>query len=319
MLRSIAKNMALLRDRSKRAAEAAQRAATKAEDIRTELLLGPFSHLPGQVGRLEGLAQGDRVATPRRDRRPVGLIPSPATEFDAVFLINLDRDVDRLAHVTKMLERHGIQFERFAATDGSAPEHAQEWQRYRTEGPQLPPERYTGERLIESAGAWGYLKTMESLLVEAKKRGLDRILVLDDDVMLHRQFQGRFAEACSELPTDWKLVYLGSAQADPSKTRPYRDHLVHPGAMANGSYAVAMDASVFDQALAATRRFDWPFDAGALREIDASYPDGVFAVDPPLVLANVADSSIRPGRAMDAHAAKHGWDLDAYEQPLRPS
>jgi GR25 family glycosyltransferase involved in LPS biosynthesis len=160
---------------------------------------------------------------------------------------------------------------------------------------------------------------MESLLTDAKHRGIDRILILDDDVMLHRDFQKRFVEAWSELPDDWVLVYLGTAQADPSKVTRYSDHLYHPGAMANGSYAVAIDAAVFDQALASIRRFDWPFDAGALREIDAAQPGRVFSIEPPLVLANVADSSIRPGRAMDAHAAKHGWDLSDYEEPLGPS
>jgi GR25 family glycosyltransferase involved in LPS biosynthesis len=246
-------------------------------------------------------------------------VPSPDTEFDAVFVINLDRDANRLAHTGSMLERHGVPFERFAATDGSTSENVKAWQDYQDEGPQLPPERYTGQRLIESPGAWGYLKTMEALIQEARRRGVHRMLIFDDDVMLRRDFQKRFADAWAELPDDWRLIYLGTASADPSKVIRFSDHLYHPGSMANGSYAIALDASVFDQALASIRRFDWPFDAGALREIDAAYPDRVFAVDPPLVVANVADSSIRPGRAMDAHAAKHGWDLSDYEEPLGPS
>jgi hypothetical protein len=39
-------------------------------------------------------------------------------------------------------------------------------------------------------------------------------------------------------------------------------------------------------------------------------------VDPPLVIADVSRSGIRPGRDMDAHATKHGWNLFEYEDPL---
>ena len=316
MLRSVSHNMALVRDRSKRAVDTAQRTAQRVEEIRTQLLFGPIAHLPGPLGRLEGGTDGDAPARQPGTPRPGGSIPHPTTEFDTVYVINLDRDIDRMRHTAVMLDKHEIPFERFSAVDGSAPEHTEAWNQYQTERPQLPAERHTGRRLIESPGAWGYLKTMDALISDARERGLARILVFDDDVMVHREFQVRFAQAWSDLPADWRLVYLGSASADPSKIAPYSDHLYHPGAMANGSYAVAIDRSVFDQALASIRRYDWPFDAGALREIDASYPDRVFVVDPPLVLANVAKSGMRPGRPMDAHAEKHGWSLEDYEQPL---
>ena len=77
---------------------------------------------------------------------------------------------------------------------------------------------------------------------------------------------------------------------------------------------VALDSSVFDQAIASTSRFDWPFDAGALREIDAAYAQSVFAVSPPLVIADVSSSAIRGGRSLADHASKHGWDLSLYER-----
>jgi hypothetical protein len=77
-----------------------------------------------------------------------------------------------------------------------------------------------------------------------------------------------------------------------------------------------MHGSVFDQALAAIARFDWPYDAGALREINASYPNQTFAIDPPLIIADVSESAIRPGRDLEEHARKHGWDLSDYAAPF---
>ena len=312
-LRDVRRDLEMLRRRTKVTFESTQRAATRVEEVRKEVFLGPLAHLPGQIGKLEGWLHAQE-ATPAGHRG--GLPPTPQTEFDAVFLINLAADREKLAHTRAMLEKHGIEANRFEAVDGLAAEFDDEWAQYSSRSADLPPERYTGQPLIESRGAWGYLKTMHALLSHAKEHKLNRILILEDDIMLDRRFSERFAQIWPRLPHDWRLVYLGSAQVDRSKMGSVSDDLYHPGGMANGSYAIALDGGVIDQALASIERFDWPFDAGALREIDAAYPDKVFAVDPPLVLADVSSSSIRPGRDLATHASKHGWNLADYEAPF---
>ena len=313
-LRDVSHNMEMLRRRTKQTAENSTRTASRIEEVRQELMVGAFSHLPGQVGKLEGkLRQGE---TDVAAVRPAASPASPGTEFDAVFLINLDADARRFEYVSAMLESHGIAFERFPASDGNDPQFDDAWQAYISDGLELPRERHTGQRLIESRGAFGYLKTMQRLLIAARQRQLGRVLVLEDDVMLHNSFGAMFIQTWAELPNNWKLVYLGSAQVDRKKITPFSEHLYHPGTMANGSYAFAIDSSVYDQALASIERFDWPFDAGALREIDASYPSQVFAADPPLVIADVSQSAIRPGRELVAHSDKHGWNLEDYAKPF---
>lgn len=315
-VRRISRDMELLRLRTKNTAENTMRASNRIEEVRRELMLGTFSHLPGQVGRIEGqLRRGSGTA--EEAPGPVGTTVNAV--FDAVFVINLPANQARFAHVAKMLTQHGIEFERFVARDGDDPQYDLEWESYTSRGLQLPREQYTGQHLIESRGAFGYLKTMERLLTEAQQRGLGTILVLEDDIMLHNRFAELFTEIWAEVPADWKLVYLGSAQVDRTKIVPVTAHLYHPGAMANGSYAIALHSSVFDQALAAVARFDWPFDAGALREIDAAYPSQTFAADPPLIIADVSRSAIRPGRDLEAHSRKHGWNLNDYAAPFAES
>ena len=312
-LRRISQDMELLRQRTKVTAENTMRASSRIEEVRRELMLGTFSHLPGQVGRIEGKLR----SAPGSSREASGAAGTTVNAvLDAVFVVNLPVDRARFAYVAEMLTEHGVEFERFTASDGNDPQYDAEWERYRESGLELPREHYTGQRLIESRGALGYLKTMERLLAEAQRREARTILVLEDDIMLHKSFARLFADTWAELPSDWKLVYLGSAQVDRDRITPYSDHLYHPGAMANGSYAVALHSSVFDQALAAIARFDWPFDAGALREIDASYPNQTFALDPPLIIADVSASAIRPGRDLAAHSRKHGWNLDDYAAPF---
>jgi GR25 family glycosyltransferase involved in LPS biosynthesis len=276
-----------------------------------ELVHGPISHVPGQVARMEAALPPSRSTSQPALRTDAS--PTPDAEFDQIYVLNMASDTAKLAHLSEMFGRHRVSFVRFAAIDGNDHEFDAEWAEYEGEGPVLAAEKKMNRRLIESSGAWGYIKTMQAVLEDARSHSHRRILIFDDDVMLHRDFQNQFAIVWAELPDDWKLVYLGSAQADPSKLSNYSDHLHHPGGMANGSYAIAMDSSVIDQALTAASRFDWPFDSGALREIDVAYPTKVFAVTPPLAITEVSVSSIRKSRDMDAHVAKHGWNLADYE------
>ena len=311
ILSGLREDMALVRDRTRSVAENVNRTSERLEEIRVELFRGSYSHVPAQVARIEA----EIVTREPSDGRPVETVNdhiTPNDVFDRVYVLNLDRDTRKLAATTRLLEGAGIRFERFPAVDGSAERFDEAWGEYSGAKPILPQERHVGERLIESRGAWGYLHSMRALLTHALAHDLRRILVLEDDVMLHRDFAERFASVWAELPSTWRLVYLGSVQARRDTGTPVSDQLIHPDGVANGSYAIAIDHSVFAHLIAAIDRFDMPFDAGALREVDVAYPDDVFAVVPPLVIADVSESSIREGRDLDAHADKHGWDRAAY-------
>jgi GR25 family glycosyltransferase involved in LPS biosynthesis len=236
--------------------------------------------------------------------------------FDRIYVLNLAADTDKLATTTATLTAFGIDFERFDAVDGAAPEFDDEWQAYQESDLSLPQEHHLNEHLLESRGAWGYLKTMRALLAEAKEEGLSNVLVLEDDVLVHRDFSSLFARSWSEVPSNWKVVYLGSVQAAADRSERVSDHLYNPGAMANGSYAVAIDSSVFDHLIGVIDRLDMPFDSGALREIDVAHAAQVFAMDPPVIIADVSRSTIRDGRSLEAHADKHGWSLGDYTTKL---
>ena len=311
-LRGLSNDIRLIRDRSQILTQQGELTTRRVAELHAEITEGPTSHVAGQVARLEGKV-AELAGT---HARPVGPRPERvtlSTVVDAVFVLNLDQDVERWQHTTDMLTRHGISHVRFPATDGRSPDLDTEWDAHVAAMTPGSADFSTDDMPTRSRGTWGYLKTMQKLLTHAIDEGLQRILVLDDDVMLHREFATRFETVWAEVPDTWRMVYLGSAQAEPDVVTAAGSHLYHPGAMANGSYAIMLDSSVFGQALAAVERFDRPFDAGALREIDAGYPDDVFAVTPPLVVADVSTSAIRPGRSMEEHAAKHGWNLDDYE------
>ncbi len=234
--------------------------------------------------------------------------------IDAVFVLNLRQDIAKWSVTAEALSRHELAFERFPAVDGNREELAAEWRAYVAQGLQTEEEHRLGRRLIESPGAWGYLKTMEALLETAKARELQRFVVFDDDVLLHHRFGGLVAAAWKELPPDWMLVYLGCTQTDWTVAESYSDHLYRPAGMANGSFAYALDAAVFDMALEEVRRLAAPFDVGALQAIDRAHPSRTFAVRPQAAAADVTASSIRRPRDLTDAASRAGWDPADYER-----
>lgn len=175
----------------------------------------------------------------------------------AVFVLSVRSFADRIAHINAELARHGIEFEFVFEFDANA----------------IPPE------LIDRMFAPSDLKlSHQSLVLKhvrtwqlAIERGLQRVLVFEDDAVLAPDFAPRLAEALAEadaLPAGW-LLYLG------------RGNNQHVGArdgpaLLPGGLLPATDALVFDveaarrrlaylQTHRITRPADW-----LTREIDAA-------------------------------------------------
>ena len=110
--------------------------------------------------------------------------------FDKVYVLNLQHRGDRMATVSERLAREGITFERFSATDGSV--MAPLWRTMRNT-------HFTNPNYL--ACAVSHL----SILRQAEREGLNRVLIVEDDVVVRRGLSG----GIPELP-DWQdVLYLG--------------------------------------------------------------------------------------------------------------
>jgi hypothetical protein len=117
-------------------------------------------------------------------------------------VLNLDADRNKWTVTAGMLASCGLEFERFPAVDGGTEDNVAEWRAYEARGLELPLEQQISRRLIQSTGAWGYLKTMRGVLTQAKRNRYRSILVFDDDIMIHRQAREMLLATLAELPTD---------------------------------------------------------------------------------------------------------------------
>jgi GR25 family glycosyltransferase involved in LPS biosynthesis len=265
--------------------------------------------------------------------------------FERILVLNLDRRQDRWYTVSKQFARFGIQAERMKAVDGMSSEIAAEYEAYRalplvTVSDDVPAVRSdselylkyasqrariayiegkSGRKAITSAGAWGYLRSYEHVLERALEEQIESLLVFDDDVVLHNDFQAIFSEVMNQLPSNWLILQLGTLQYNWSEpwvqwrgTRLYQTN-----GSAIGSHAVGMRFDIYPYLLDHVKRMDLPYDVGALSAATHAFPDRCFVIYPNLAIQRLHDSDIgtsefQKGRSVREVAETYQWQLSNY-------
>ncbi len=118
-----------------------------------------------------------------------------------VFLINLDRDPDRLAHMRATLERAGLAFERVPAVLGL---EMPDW---------VKPYFLDAAGKIASTLRIGEVGCYASHLVVARRmidENIPLALVFEDDLELADGFVPLIAEAVRKLPAGWDILRLSN-------------------------------------------------------------------------------------------------------------
>jgi glycosyltransferase involved in cell wall biosynthesis len=243
------------------------------------------------------------------------------TFFDHIYVLNLARRPDRCCDMIRKLTQMRIKAEFFTAVDGYAPENLEEFTEY-LNSPIDAEHAHEMEirlkrKVIYSPGGWGILKTYLNLFKDAGKRGFERILCLEDDVIFSKSFEKRFRETSTKLPGNWKLLYLGASQHTwengvdlilPDTSNPYYLPL-----NTDSSFAFGIHKSLFGELAAEITRMNCPFDSGPLRTISKKHRGNCFVLYPNLVIADVEESDITLSRKMNDFAALARWNLDEFD------
>lgn len=109
--------------------------------------------------------------------------------FDKIYCINLDRRPDRWEdNCLPQFKKIGLDVERFSATDGKELK--------------LPQGHVYSAEL---AGSYSHL----NVLKEAKKNNVEKLLLLEDDVVFTENVNELFNNVINNVPTDWDYLFFG--------------------------------------------------------------------------------------------------------------
>jgi GR25 family glycosyltransferase involved in LPS biosynthesis len=239
--------------------------------------------------------------------------------FDRIYVMNLDRRNDRWERMQRVAESYHLNLTRFPAVDRSLEPHRKAWESYAGEPLQQLPEgiepladykdkflKYhhyiarvhfmetkLNRKAIQSPGALGYSLSYIRILEDAIGHDYQRILILDDDLVLHKSFNFEFEKHFENLPEDWKIIKLGTMQHqwEPWIT-PGDAMFYHCHGSSIGSFAVGISGKVFLPLLFYAGKFDLPVDEGAVFHIQNVYSRNCFIFMPNLAIADLSESDI---------------------------
>lgn len=201
-----------------------------------------------------------------------------------VFLINLDRDEARLAHMSDELGAAGLAFERVPAVQGSAAPGG------------------VAEYFLDTSGAIASsLKRGEvgcyasHLMIHERilRERLGPVLVLEDDLRLPADFGSLLASLLATLPADWEIVRLSNAPKSayvPLAALGAGRELVRYSKIPNNTGAYLINERGAARFLAGPRPRRRAVDEDLRRPWD--FGPTSYGVVPPPVISNIFDSTI---------------------------
>lgn len=155
--------------------------------------------------------------------------------FDKVYCVNLDRRVDRWTECLNEFQKHRIEVERFSALDGTLLDNL----------------------TILLPGQLGCKLSHLSIIEHAKNNNLKSLVILEDDVEFHQNFNVELDECMSHLPETWNMIFMGA------------NHIQHPTRLndriykLNYSYSAhcyAIHNSVYDLLIELLKSSSEPLD-----------------------------------------------------------
>lgn len=247
--------------------------------------------------------------------------------YDQIYIINLKHRTDRWERMVKNFELLNIQnYQRFEAINGLETSIKNFWHYNKI---------HNKNYKVNSPGALGYLLSYYHILIEAQKRKYQQILVLDDDIILHKDYKKILSTY--NHPKKFKLIYYGVCHQlhnqnlhnlSITTSNKLESSLINIKLFKNlfgsgnidGSFMMGISYSVFNDLILATKNSLLPFDSGPLRTLYNKFLYECFVFYPNLVIQDMTDSDIQNSTEDDnlnyqkkKKLINHwGWKLDDY-------
>ena len=233
--------------------------------------------------------------------------------FDKIYILNLERRQDRWNIMKNRLNDKNItSCIRYIGIDGNLHYYKCQYDKYS----KLPFNKYDHlykRKAIPSSGSWAILLSMHSLLKDAVKNNYKKILVLQDDIIFHNDFNNLFKKKINKISENWKLLYLGASQKKWEKIIINNETDYYNSYNTDGAFAVGIDCSVFDTLLKEIEKIQAPFDSGALQFIQKKYKDECFVFFPNIIIADVRDSDCRESRNIKQYSEVFKWNIGDFD------
>ncbi|MEX0596684.1 MAG: hypothetical protein WD512_09300, partial [Candidatus Paceibacterota bacterium] len=170
-----------------------------------------------------------------------------------------------------------------------------------------------GNIILKRPGEYAYLLTWIKLLRKGMSAGWQKLLVLEDDVLLCDNFESKARKWLTcDVPTNAVAWLLGATQLPHLRGAINYNGSYFKPSKTDGSFAIGLDSEVFPFLLSEIKKMDGPLDSGPLRALYTKYNNQCYAAFPYLVIADVSDSTIRTSKNLGKVAEQLEWNLEDF-------
>lgn len=240
------------------------------------------------------------------------------TYFDKIFIINLDRRNDRWKKMEHKLKKNNIHnYQRISAIDGELCQN--KIHEKHTLFCKMIQNSIDSKKQPLLKGEVGLILSTIEVLKIAIKNKYKRILLLDDDILFHKDFNNQFINIIKNVK-DWRLLYLGSTYSfyKPLKIQKYIGHFTQDIERFWGTYAYAIDSSIYKEYMLLLMNSLTPLDSEPIHTLLHKYYNECFMIYPNLIIADVSDMSDIRGLKYDReyYSKIYKWDLQLYDDSI---
>lgn len=177
--------------------------------------------------------------------------------FKYSFVINLDKDIHRMKTLEPELKREGIQFERFSAILGKDLDlNSNKCNKYFTENAKKTLKRGQMGCSMSHITIWETIANMNDANDD------DIFFIMEDDIIVPKNFYKRLETYTKELPNDWDMCLLGTNSMYGKK---YSKHLLFKNKSSKhsgnwGLYAYMIKKSTANKLLKTCEQMDSTID-----------------------------------------------------------
>jgi len=218
--------------------------------------------------------------------------------FDKIYVLNLEKEKERMLNISNNLNKMNILFERFDAFGENNIEVQNSFNKIKNDD----------SALIKSIGATGCLFSHRAIINDAIKNNYSNILIFEDDVLFDNNFLEKI-KYIRLIPNNWSLLYLGASQHDWSNFKPKKFY--YDALKTDGTFAYAIKRNAFKEILNLSSDLKHPID-WYLRKYQEKNTDKCFVIYPNICIADVTSSSIRSPRDQVQHSQKMRWNLNNF-------
>ena len=232
--------------------------------------------------------------------------------FDKIFVLNLDKRIDRWTNIIKQFEYYDIyNFERYSAIDGSTKEISSKFKKIQNENKSSSIYNVN----MKMSGSYAILLSTINILKIARERKYKSIIIFQDDILFIKNFQNKFNEFINSINLNtYKLIYFSAQQhvwnnIDINKYLNY----YHPTGDSCGACAIAFNSSIFDEMIELMEKYYYtPIDEGALKIIQKKYSNECYISYPNIIIADLQSSDLRGPRNNNNRLFK--WNSNLYNK-----